>query len=610
MTPSTTPLDLIRSASNCLSEPIDPKTAILLENFIKVGLQRPLRKYEHVRDVMNSWDDDGQNSLILVNSVIGTEAELTSVDVPKDRPEGFSCWMYVSQKPGKWTKKWILLRADGQMQMAKDQSGKDASNMCHLSDFDIYTPTPKKISKQVKPPKKICYAIKSQQKSSMFMTTTTFVHFLCTNESNVASQFYHAVQSWRSWYLVNVMGEGKKQQKAAEENSSFQLGPLDFGSNKAGGVVGLGSTHKRSNSIDSHYQLGSFKPLDFSQFDRRTSQETTRRTSLSEIDFIAPLITDTKALHTRKMSTRARQPPPSAFPSSFSHEREGMGQTQPDALINHATSNTLGGDDTFAPTGLLGRTYSQRQKAQRQREVDTGPFTNGPSLLNSYNPASSNMVAGQTSGSGRPSMDQSRPTTQSGSNPSRTLSMRQSSNNQPPPGLPRPLVDLTPQHREPPQHSRKGRGFHPESGGSAGGLVESATSPENISGINPPPATDWRRARATTESEHRSGGGGVVAPAGPANNHSSVPESSAAAFTGKGLLAHAGPSQGDVGKGRGVIDGSRAGGRPMLDLTARSRFAPGSLLATVERAGGGPGPQPVIDREKVTEKKIVTGEAA
>ena len=89
VTPTTTPLDLIKSASNCLTEPIQVRTAVVLESFQKVGVRRPLRNYEHVRDVMNSWDDDKQNDLMIVDSVASgiDQQELLASQVPDSKPE-------------------------------------------------------------------------------------------------------------------------------------------------------------------------------------------------------------------------------------------------------------------------------------------------------------------------------------------------------------------------------------------------------------------------------------------------------------------------------------------------------------------------------------------
>ena len=52
VTPSTTSVDVIRDTGSQLSNPIRASSMVLLESFRKVGLERPLRKYERIRDVL------------------------------------------------------------------------------------------------------------------------------------------------------------------------------------------------------------------------------------------------------------------------------------------------------------------------------------------------------------------------------------------------------------------------------------------------------------------------------------------------------------------------------------------------------------------------------
>lgn len=609
ITPTTTPLDLIRSASTCLSEPIDARASVLLESFVKVGVQRPLRHYEHVRDIMNSWDDDRQNTLVLVDSASGgVDDELSAAQVPETKPGGMSCYIYYSQRPGKWAKRFVTLRPDGQMVLAKSETAKDVVNVCHLSDFDIYSPTARKIAKSVKPPKKICFAIKSQQKSSMFENETSFVHFFSIGDKQTGTEFYKAVQGWRSWYLVNVMGEGQKKQKP-EATSPPRAFP---GTREVAGSKALGnslSLHRRSISVDSHYQLGSFKPLlDLSQFEKPTNEDTIAQPSFAD-DTFAGL--DTKTMHSRRMSTRIKGPPPVSWnPSHSTKESIGHSSNRLNSLTQ-STSSQSGGEDTFAPTGLLGRNYSQRQRAQQEREQmakKSGPFTDGPSLLNNMNTAYITHASIDSGGLGHKLSVRS-----TRGRESSDLHRGPSTRNKP-----KPLIDLTPQYREPPQHARKGKGFVPDNLANEP-LIANATTPEEA--IKIPPSTDWRARPPPSAANQPHGGYGAGGQErtrslrGPmpthnlaahaVNNHTNVPEDETDAFTGRGLLANAGFSQGSVPVGHGVMDGSKAKG-PMLDVGDRSRFVPGSLLASVEKVQGPAGP--VIDREKRRSVELAVGE--
>lgn len=141
VTPTTTPLDLIKTAATVLTDPIDVRTAAISEYFITVGITRPLRNYEHVRDIMNSWDTDDQNELTIIDTQLDgvDQDDLLSYKVPETRPEGVSCFIQYSSKPGKWSKRYLTLRPDGQLVMAKNEKAKekDQENICTLTNFSM-----------------------------------------------------------------------------------------------------------------------------------------------------------------------------------------------------------------------------------------------------------------------------------------------------------------------------------------------------------------------------------------------------------------------------------------------------------------------------------------
>ncbi|KAF2153180.1 hypothetical protein K461DRAFT_293461 [Myriangium duriaei CBS 260.36] len=601
--PTTTASDLLQSAANCFSEPIDPKTFVLIEFFGKVGVQRPLRRYEHVRDVMNSWDDDVQNSIIVMPAVeTGADpALLHANNVPRLKPEDTSFTLHYSQKVGKWDRRFITIRQDGQVVAKKNSNSadKDAVNVCHLSDFDIYTPTIRQTSKKIRPPKKLCFAIKSQQKSSMFETTTDFVHFFCTSEKDTAIAFYTAVQGWRSWYLVNMMGEGQKKVKSPNMANGLPDRTLS--------VKQAHHARNTSNmSMESHYQLGSFKPL-----------VDTEAMNFGPTD---------EAMVRRSMSKREHK-------QESPQRKQTLRENEPLVnLVDKRISVDGGARDsgTFAHGGLLGRTYSQRQREQAAREAVTTttaaqPFTSGPSLLN--NDTLHRTASNRNSG-GRPGTSSADIRRQPSTRQRESLDIQRSASQR----GPKPLVDLTPTYREPPQHQRKGRGYNAATS-QPGGLINAATSPDDP--LNIPSSTDWRgrnsvrdtapdpalqqRARAKSSAARdrsrsqprrpsvpqprfqntaayaaltggpepmappsRQGSGGLVAQV--------ESRDTGGAFVPGGLLEHAAGGWGDANKGRGVsTKGHHQAGKPLVDLSEGGMYGKGSLLERMERSGGGNG---------------------
>ncbi|KAI4155299.1 MAG: hypothetical protein LQ341_000211 [Variospora aurantia] len=408
--PSTTPADVIRSVSEKVAHPIDSHASVMLESFKQLGLERPLRRYEHIRDVLNSWDSDSQNTLVIEPSANGGyEDDLEMDNVPRKQPGDSSFYLHHSQRPGHWEKREVALRADGQMLIAKS-SGAEAKNICHLSDFDIYVPTARQLAKKIRPPKRICFAVKSQQKSNMFMSTINFVHFFSSNDKKVAKALYTAVQEWRSWYLVNMMGKGVEQ-------PSHPLGDSKQATTRTNIVSMPGDSRHQKRGPQS---VPAIQPADL-----KMSVEASN---------VSPIKV--------RRNITTREHPERQIPSLVSPEH---------------TSAMVSARDPFTNDGLLGRAYTEQQKIQQAR--DTRPVV---ALAQQYASSTSPV---------KPPLNELK----------RTSSQLKK---------PKPLIDLTPQYHEPPQHSRKGKGVtvgHIP----VGGLVDIATSPEVAIPI--PPTASWRR---------------------------------------------------------------------------------------------------------------------
>ena len=503
--------DLIKSAANYLSEAVDPYSSVLLESFAKVGVQRPLRKYEHVRDVMNSWDHDDQNVLVLVESATGgQDRDLYASSVSKQRPGTGSFWLYQSQKVGKWDKRWVTLREDGQITLSRSEFSNEVVNSSNLSDYDIYSPMPKQLSRKIRPPKKVCFAIRSQEKLSFFASSENYVQFFCTNDKKVATEFYTAVQRWRSWYLVSVMGEG---QRKSIIGFPARLG---FG---------------RTSSLDSSSRSNSIRAVP------RTNSDPAAWKSLRSEEQRAM---DSREMYNWKRSLRTKAPPPVSFPGYVSQEaevssprrRQFNGTAQSNSQSNPQPITDKNG---FPPSSLLGTQYQLKQEHQREQGGANGIFRSPSQKV------SDNVQRPKTAGGADRAHDNDNNNNQA-TLPRRSQSVRSHhtrTNNGTDPGtraehndknkdipvdddneftalrrnhsvrqaeVTKPLIDLTPQQHVPPQHQRKGRAYVPEQVG-ARGLIENATSPGDAIAI--PPSVDWR-AKGGYEQKKKEDFGGVV----------------------------------------------------------------------------------------------------
>jgi hypothetical protein len=595
-----------------------------MEVFTKASVERPLRMYEHVRDVMNSWDSDDQHNLVIVPSTSDGDNELYASFAPKTEPKGGSWELHYSNKRGKWDKRLVMLRKDGQLTYEK---GKTEVSICHLSDFDIYTPIPQLVKTKVRPPKKHCYGVKSQQKSGIFENSTNFIHMFCTNDHKAADGFYHAVHSWRSWYLVDVMGEGGQKDKADVTKALNGIGSTTSGKDSKTSA-GEAKLHARGLSEDSHYVLGSFNdlgidPSSFHYSNDLLSQELDRQPTQSyrhrrrsSADSDAPLGIafpeavaaaaaaqkerhSTQAIHARKISQRMaeKSSPPVSYPTHMIKTGHDSGISNGSAPPRTSASQTSESSEPFSATGLLGKEYSARKEA-----------------LNSSNGGGGHLKRADSIRSSRSQSQVHRRNSVSSADHSGAI--RRDSGRVPP----KPLVDLTPQYKEPPQFSKKGHGYKPRVVGE-GRLIDAVPQNTNIEeAFKIPSATTWKRPVTSSGPGTAASSSGrykawphasssasppppLLPPAtaaydrtkslrgngAPLSHHHYQQQSSrssdvgpGAPFTGDGLLAKSKGGWGSGAKGHGVLSGNMAKG-PMVDLCEGSKFAEGSLLRQAER---------------------------
>jgi len=218
----TTAADVLEACSRMATQRFDPRITILDEIFTPLGLKRHIRRYECIRDVLNSWDSDSQNVLSVRIDALGSHAnlELEHVLRSEKAPRGFTLTLYHANRSRKWNKRNITLQRCGQVVSHKtpelDRSDKETVNICHLSDFDIYGPQEAQMAKQVRPPQKYCYAIKSQEKAAVFGTNDNYVHYFCSDDGHLAQQFHAAVHAWRSWYWATKHLDLGRSEKTSE----------------------------------------------------------------------------------------------------------------------------------------------------------------------------------------------------------------------------------------------------------------------------------------------------------------------------------------------------------------------------------------------------------
>ncbi|CAI6096441.1 unnamed protein product [Clonostachys chloroleuca] len=363
VTPDTTPVDIAYSTANFITHTINPANTIVVECYDVLGLERRVRRYERIRDVMNSWDRDQLNSLmVLCEDDLEEHRDLDAAAVSRteEAPTGFCYQLYHCSKPGKWNKRWITLMDNGQIFAAKrpdsKPTDKDSVMLCHLSDFDIYTPGESQMKRHIRPPKKYCYGVKSQQKANFFANQDNFLHYFCTEDRDLANRLYELIHGWRSWYLAHKqIGIFKPK----EEEPPLRPRTKTNESLKKSMSIARRNTQRspRLSLEKTPYTIGEFAPLlDMSDFDK-------------------PL---------EEFGKNIPAPQPAAAPAPPAQKSKDVPRP-PVSLIKQKTAGPGGDPDQFLAGGLLGHAYDQRklqEQAAQASKADDGPFTGGSSLLN------------------------------------------------------------------------------------------------------------------------------------------------------------------------------------------------------------------------------------
>jgi len=543
------PLDTEASTlAAAISKLVPEKTiygaSILLESFKGLGLERPIRKYERIRDIMNGWEDDTKNTLILISSLSGGEG-LNACDAPVESPPEAYAWLSYMIKPGKWSKRWFMMR-DGAILMSKKETKKDKEfqHVCHLSDFDIYDPTPTTASNVLKCPKRYCFAIKSQQKASLFQHTADWVHYFGTNDRNIYTTWQNLLRGWRSYYLVQVKGYGQPSKPKEKSSSDDEEQKKD--EDKPLTRTRTQSRPPTSDTVGSNGRK-KFTPL--------ISEE--------ELAKPPPVVIDTSTQRSKSLKTSGRG--------------RGVATTSP-------TAPGLPEEEVFAPTGLLGSTYTKKvkemqdtEKEQRRQNVPLftpdsalGNLSNAPPMrtLTMRNHKRASSVESALNFESKNHADAAR----ANHDISRQKSLAKH-------GL-KPLLDFSDSEQPPVIRSRYRARTLVNGTSASGGLISSATGPTSYDAPPLPTSALWSMSKSrpgTRDKDYSS----QQFMHGPQGNP----------FTGTGLLAHSQEGAGAVSKGHGVYRKGADGS--LLDIRNKSLFVQGSLLAKVEKERPD---VPIIDR--------------
>ncbi|KAJ3368475.1 hypothetical protein GGF31_006294 [Allomyces arbusculus] len=176
----------------------------LFELFHDLGVERPLKNWELVTDVLRTWERDTDNALLLRR--YGYKSSLTPNALKIFYPP-VSGWLHWEAKRGQFKKRYIELRpgaevpggspansTDGVATLyVRSAQDKPATVLCTLAHYDVYTP----IAPRKRAPTRYCFAVKAQHRLGIHdePLEASYIHFFCTEDQTSMKEWVLALRN-------------------------------------------------------------------------------------------------------------------------------------------------------------------------------------------------------------------------------------------------------------------------------------------------------------------------------------------------------------------------------------------------------------------------------
>ncbi|KAF9911661.1 hypothetical protein EC991_002779 [Linnemannia zychae] len=220
LAPNSTALDALQMLQErgCFGQPGDGRYHdrwTIFEYSKEFLIERPLRDFEVILDVMKTWEADKDNKMICKS--FPARNELTAQEVIRlvgpagqegfVRPHG---WVHIEMKKSKWVKRYLHI-TDTAVYHSKDAKFNGESMLCLLRNFDVYAvQIPRK-----KAPTKFGFALKSSDKIHLFETPEDdYIHYICTDSGESLREWLAGLRAAKGMFMYHanpeMIREGQK----------------------------------------------------------------------------------------------------------------------------------------------------------------------------------------------------------------------------------------------------------------------------------------------------------------------------------------------------------------------------------------------------------------
>ncbi|KAG2171760.1 hypothetical protein INT43_008140 [Umbelopsis isabellina] len=169
----------------------------LFELANKVGVERPLRDWEIVTDILSTWDQDEKNALLVKKYSYKPTLTPESV-LGKNEFVPPSGHLYFEYKRGKWHKRSFTVKGNG-IYLSRESKKTGDAPIVPLANVDVYTLTiPIK-----KAPTPFGFILKAQQKARIFENPEDFVFSFCAEDMEQLKLWVLGLRQNLAFYASN-----------------------------------------------------------------------------------------------------------------------------------------------------------------------------------------------------------------------------------------------------------------------------------------------------------------------------------------------------------------------------------------------------------------------
>lgn len=166
-----------------------------------IELERPIRDWEFVSDLVDSWDKLAVRNHMAIRSY--SYRDTVSPIVIVGKYPSMHGYMHYEYKPGRWQKRYFLLKGDSLYHYNSKENLQHETLFCSLNNIDVYS----NLGKKRKMATDYFFALRFQNSINIYETKSDYIKYLCVDEASQMEDWMVAIRLARSEIMFSQQPE-------------------------------------------------------------------------------------------------------------------------------------------------------------------------------------------------------------------------------------------------------------------------------------------------------------------------------------------------------------------------------------------------------------------